>query len=285
MAENLKVDFVVYPKHGRGITADACYTQDGTPKPVVVFVHGFKGFKDWGHFNLLSRYFADQGFVFVKMNFSHNGTTVEDYSDMHDLEAFGQNNFGLELDDLGALIDELHSDNPPLPVQELDLKRLYLVGHSRGGGSIILKAAEEERIKALATWASVSDLDQKWSPDIMQSWQREGVRWIPNTRTGQAMPLYYQLVENYMANEIRFRLPTVVTKVRQPMLILHGDKDETVPVLMAKDLHRRKPNAELHILPGTDHAFGGSHPYTDDTLPEAAQRAADLTIDFFRRHA
>ncbi|QCR22892.1 S9 family peptidase [Pontibacter sp. SGAir0037] len=285
MPEITKVNFVVYPAHGRGFTADASYIPDHTPKPVVVFVHGFKGFKDWGHFNLLSSYFAGQGFVFIKLNFSHNGTSVADCSDMHDLEAFGRNNFCLELDDLGSLLDNLHTGDTPLPLQEINLDRLYLIGHSRGGGSVILKAVEDKRVKAIATWASVSDFDQRWSPEVMEQWEKEGVQWIPNARTGQQMPLYYQIVENYNANKHRLHIPELVKNLRQPMLILHGDVDETVPLLMAHDLKKRKPDAELHILPDTNHSFGGMHPYHESTLPAAAQQAANLTISFFRKHA
>ena len=46
--------------------------------------------------------FADAGFVFVKFNLSHNGTTIEHPIDFVDLEAFGNNNFAKELDDLGV---------------------------------------------------------------------------------------------------------------------------------------------------------------------------------------
>ena len=45
---------------------------------LIVFSHGFKGFKDWGCFNLMSDYFAKKGFTFLKFNFSHNGTTIDD---------------------------------------------------------------------------------------------------------------------------------------------------------------------------------------------------------------
>ncbi|MBF9255428.1 alpha/beta fold hydrolase [Pontibacter sp. 172403-2] len=281
----MKVNFVVYPAHGRPFTADATFAQDGQPKPVVIFTHGFKGFKDWGHFNLLARYFAEQGFVFVKFNFSYNGTTVADDSDVHDLEAFGHNNFSLELDDLEALIDLLHDAQGPLQQQELNLNNLYLIGHSRGGGAVILKAAEDPRIKAVATWAGVSDYDQRWAPEVMAQWQREGVQWVANSRTGQQMPLYYQLAENFEQNKNRLSIPQVLTNMQQPLLILHGEQDETVPLQAAHDLKRHKPDAELHLLPQANHSFGGKHPFEESELPEPARLAADLSIDFFRRHA
>lgn len=281
----MKVDFVVYPEHGRPFTADATYMPDGQPKPIVIFTHGFKGFKDWGHFNLLARYFAERDFVFVKFNFAYNGTTVEDHSDMHDLEAFGNNNFSLELDDLQALIDLLHEANPPIQRQELDLKRIYLIGHSRGGGAILLKAAEEPRVKAVATWAGISDYDQRWTELHMDQWKEQGVQYVLNGRTGQQMPLYYQMVEDFYQNRARLDIPQVIRKVRQPLLILHGEEDETLPVQMAYDLKKWKPDAELHLLPGANHSFGGEHPYPHTELPDAARTAADLSMAFFRKHA
>ena len=186
--------------HGRPFAADATYQPAGQPQPVVVFVHGFKGFKDWGHFGLLARFFAERGFVFIKLNLSHNGVVVGGTGDLEDLEAFGQNNFSLELDDLGQLLDALHTPGAtPLPVASLDLRRIYLVGHSRGGALVLLKAAEDPRVAAVATWAAVADLHPRWPAEVVAQWQREGVLYVPNARTGQQLPLYYQLAENFFA--------------------------------------------------------------------------------------
>jgi len=279
------VDFLLTnPFHSRSFEADAHYLADGQPKPVVVFVHGFKGFKDWGHFNVLADYFGQQGFVFVKLNLSHNGVVPGGIGDLEDMEAFGRNNFSIELDDLGALLDALYQPGAtPLPTAELDLGRLFLIGHSRGGGLVLLKAAEDSRVTALAGWAPMSDYDQRWPAEVMHQWQANGVQYIDNARTGQRMPLYYQLAENFQANRARLDIPVNVrTRLRQPLLILHGDQDETLPLQMAHDLKSWKPDAELAIIPGANHAFGGSHPWQQNTLPEHAQEVADRTISFFK---
>ncbi|UYZ64801.1 alpha/beta hydrolase family protein [Hymenobacter weizhouensis] len=280
------VDFrLTCSRHRRPFMADARFVADGQPKPVVVFVHGFKGFKDWGHFNLLADYFARQGVVFVKLNLSHNGLVVGGTGDLEDLEAFGRNNFSLELDDIGALLDCLHQPGPVgVPAAEMDLSRLALVGHSRGGGLVLLKAAEDPRVRAVATWAAISNVNPGWPEALLQQWQEQGVFYVENSRTKQQLPLYFQIVEDYHQNRLRLDIRhNLRRKLRQPLLLLHGDQDETVPVARAHELHGWRPAAELVILPGVTHNFGGAHPWARPELPTEARQAAEITVEFLRR--
>ena len=272
-------------RHGRSFEADATYRADGRPKPVVVFVHGFKGFKDWGHFPLLADFFAGQGFVFVKLNLSHNGIVVGGNGDLEDLEAFSRNNFSIELDDIGQVIDALFTPGAtPVPAAEMDLSRLFLAGHSRGGGLVLLKAAEDPRVRAVATWAGIADVDQRWPQTMLEEWQRTGVLHVPNLRTGQDLPLHYQIVEDYQANLPRLDIAHNVRRhVRQPLLLVHGDQDETVPLAAAHTLRELKPDAELLLVPGAGHMFGGAHPWPNVELPTTAQHIAEATAAFFKR--
>jgi pimeloyl-ACP methyl ester carboxylesterase len=284
------VEFVLTgTSHGRPFAADATYQADlaaSAARPVVVFVHGFKGFKDWGHFPLFSRFFAEQGFVFIKLNLSHNGVVVGGTGDLENLEAFGNNNFSHELNDLGQLLDALHEPGAtPLPAAALDLSRIYLIGHSRGGGLVLAKAAEDPRVTAVATWAAVATLSPPWPAETLAQWQREGVIHIPNARTGQQLPLYYQIAEDYRAHQPRFDLATLVPQLRQPLLIIHGDLDETVPLSAAETLLARQPDAELFIVPEAGHQFGGRHPWPEAELPPLAQLVAERTAAFFQQHA
>ncbi|GGK77976.1 alpha/beta hydrolase family protein [Rufibacter glacialis] len=276
-----RAHFLLSSPHGRDFAVDARWLADGQAKPVVVFVHGFKGFKDWGHFNLLADYFAHHGFVFVKLNLSHNGVEP-DGSDLTNLEAFGNNNFCIELDDVGTLLDYLKTNPAAIPAQEIDTDYLFLIGHSRGGGLVLLKAAEAPEVTAVATWSAISDIDQRWAPEVMAKWKQDGVQYIANARTGQQMPLYYQLVENFHANRARLDIPKAIEKLQMPLLLVHGEKDETLPVQMAHSLHAANPYAELFLLPEGDHAFGGRHPYDQEHLPDLAKAAADKTIQFFQ---
>jgi len=272
------------PRHGRPFAADATWLPTGRPQPVLVFVHGFKGFKDWGHFPRLARFFAERGFVFIKLNLSHNGLVVGGNGDLEDLEAFGQNNFSIELDDLGQLLDALHvPDATPLPAAALDLRRLYLVGHSRGGSLALLKAAEDPRVAAVATWAAVADLGRYFPETVLADWQRTGVLHVPNARTGQQMPLYHQLVEDYNQHRARLDLPARLPGLRQPLLLVHGDQDKTVPLAALHQLAAARPDAAVLVVPGATHMLGGAHPWAAAELPEHARLVAERTAAFFVR--
>ena len=48
---------------------DIFFENDKAQKPVVIYVHGFNGFKDCGNFDLIAAKFAAAGYVLVKFNF------------------------------------------------------------------------------------------------------------------------------------------------------------------------------------------------------------------------
>jgi uncharacterized protein len=181
------------------------------------------------------------------------------------------------------VLDHLTADPKEIPAQEINASFLFMIGHSRGGGLVVLKTAEDERITGLSTWAAISDIDQRWSQEVMEAWQKTGVQYILNGRTGQQMPLYYQLAENFMANRARLNILKAAEKIQAPWLIIHGEQDETLPVQMAHELHACNPFAELFLIPEGDHSFGGRHPFEDSELPAFTQAAAQKTITFFRQ--
>ncbi|MCB0564914.1 MAG: alpha/beta fold hydrolase [Phaeodactylibacter sp.] len=269
---------------GRPFLLDVYYQKDGRAKPVVIFAHGFKGFKDWGHWQLIARKFAESGFVFIKFNFSHNGTTLAKPMDFEDLEAFGHNNYSKELADLEAVMQWLKNGSNEMPPTEASLQNIFLIGHSRGGAICAVKAAQDARIKALITWAAVSHLDYAWQDaKLMEDWEKRGVYHVLNGRTGQRMPIYYQMYRDFVAHKEAFDVGQAVRKMKKPLLIIHGDEDPSVPVEAARKLHSWNADSKLHIITGANHVFGGSHPFPTDTLPEHAKELAESSIEFLKK--
>jgi len=269
-------------KHGRAFLIDVRYVMNNKPKPLILFVHGFKGFKDWGPFNMMADYFANAGFVFVKMNFSHNGTTIDEPLDFADLQAFGNNNFSIEQDDIQTVLDQLMAGHH-IAASEVNLAETFLIGHSRGGAAAILKASSESRVKKLATLAAMDNLASRYPEEIMTSWKKEGVYSIYNARTKQDMPLYYQIVENYEENKNRLDVKLAVEKMGKPFLALHGTADETLPLSMLHEIKQWNDDVETMEMPDVNHTFGGVHPYTNDFLPGDLKSAVDHIIQFFKR--
>lgn len=259
---------------------DVCYKQTHEAKPAVIFVHGFKGFKDWGHFDLLAKSFAQQGFVFLKFNFSHNGTTPENPLEFGDLDAFGNNNYIIELNDLEKVIDWALTD--PSIAQEVDKEAVYLLGHSRGGGISILKAAEDPRVKKLVTWASVSDFLNRNKKLTIDTWHEKGVVYTFNARTKQQMPLYLQFYESLLAHKERLNIAKAAKGLNIPFLIVHGTQDEAVDLKDAEELHRACKHSELLVVGGAGHTFGVKHPFEELSFPEHAQFAIERSIAFFK---
>ncbi|MBI1289224.1 MAG: alpha/beta fold hydrolase [Flavobacteriales bacterium] len=249
-----------------------------TNQPVVIFVHGFKGFKDWGHFPKVGEELAKAGFAFVSFNFTHDGTTIDQPTDFADLEAFGNNNYHKELFDTEQVINGI-SDGSLFPDAPIERNLIFLFGHSRGGGISVVKASEDDRVKGLATWNSVGDM--KRTQADLEVWMREGVVYIPNARTNQQMPMYYQFVEDFFAQQERYDLEMACSKIQVPTLFIHGTDDQTVPYEYAEKLNEWTTNSKLKLIENGNHTFGGKHPFAEVELPNDTKIALDATIQHF----
>ncbi len=269
----------------RFIMLDVLCNENGQKKPLVIFCHGFKGYKDWGHFNLIAETIANAGFVVCKFNFSYNGGTEEEVIDFPDLEAFGHNNISTELNDLGLVIDAWQNSGSFIDDSEVDREQLAIIGHSRGGGVCILKAAEDKRVKQLVSLAAISEIRRMFlDEDFLQKWKTDGVVYIQNGRTKQQMPMYYQYYEDYVQHQERLDIHQAASKIDIPWLIVHGTSDGAVPYASAEKLHSLSYASELMTIEEGDHTFGGRQPWNAENLPEKAQVVIERSIDFLKHH-
>lgn len=272
-------NIIIDGKHKKPILTDVFYKETHQPKKVVVFCHGYKGFKDWGAWNVMAKAFADADFFFIKFNFSHNGGTVEQPIDFPDLEAFGNNNYTKELDDLKSVIDWIFTADEFQ--NEINLNDISLIGHSRGGGIVLLKANEDSRIKKVITLAAVSDFGKRSSTTgDLEQWKKDGVKYVMNGRTKQQMPHYIQFYEDFKANEKRLHIETAVKNLQVPQLIIHGNQDTSVKIDEAKNLKNWNPTAEFEIIKNADHVFNTSHPWKKDELSNELQEVVTKSIYF-----
>ncbi len=266
-------------KHNKPILADIFYIKNDLPKDIIIFCHGYKGYKDWGAWNLVAESFAKQGYFFIKMNFSHNGGTKEQPIDFPDLEAFGQNNFTKELDDLDSVISWI--SNTETYKNEINKQQITLIGHSRGGGIVLLKSASDKRVSRVITWAGVSDFASRFPiGEQLEVWRENGVAFITNGRTNQQMPHYFQFYTNFKEFESSLTIKIAVEKLTIPYLIVHGAMDETVLLTEAELLKSWNPKTQLSVILDANHTFGSMQPWTSSSLPDHLSQVLQQSSSF-----
>jgi pimeloyl-ACP methyl ester carboxylesterase len=274
----IRQSFTIKGSEGKPILMDLSFNTGEEENPMVIFVHGFKGFKDWGAYDLVAEYFVKQGFRFLKFNFSHNGTTPESPTEFADLGAFGDNTFTKEFTDMGLVISFVKSGN-----EFHAPDRLSLIGHSRGGGTCIIQTAKDQRINKLVTWAAIADFRSLWKKEDEIEWQKKGVIFNFNTRTKQYTPLKIDLLHDLEKHSKSYDILLAAARINKPWLIIHGDKDENVLLSQAIRLKESSSNAELFIVPYANHVFGASHPFTKEELPLELQLTCEKSVEFLRK--
>ena len=281
---NEKLDLVFHGADKRPSLYDVIYPKNGAKLPLLIFCHGFKGFKDWGHFPILCRTLANSGRVVVPFNFSHNGVGLQNKFDFTDLEAFAKNNYLRELEDISRLLDHLEVEEDR--AAHRDFNDISIIGHSRGGSMALLAGTNDPRIKRMITLAAVSDLFSRLAEDEqLIDWEEKGVRYILNGRTKQQMPMNFQFVRSLRNHKDSLNLRTKLINSSKPILILHGEQDQTVDVSQSYELKEWCMNGEHQEIAGANHTFGGTHPYPKEQLPETSEKALKAIIDFLERHA
>lgn len=272
-----KTNFIIENKGKLPIVGDLTY-KDLNSKKLVIFCHGYKGFKDWGCWNLVAEKFADNGFKFLKFNFSHNGGTVENQIDFPDLEAFSKNNYSIEVNDIKRIIDYLSKNKKA----EFSFTNKYIIGHSRGGGIAVI-SGDKFNLDKIITWASVSDFSNRF-PDNeeIKSWKNNGVRFVENKRTNQMMPHLYQFYEDFLNNKKSLDIRASIERFKGDVLICHGSLDMAVDIKNANDLVNWANNPTFFKV-RTNHTFGSRHPWKMTKLPDELNELCSITLSFLNK--
>ncbi len=260
------------------IQMDVRYREDAKDAPVIIVLHGFKGFKDWGFFPDLSEHLAEAGYVIITPNLSRNGIGF-DFNTFQNLEKFAENTHSHELEDLKTIINNIKDETIARKVADPD--RIGLLGHSRGGGLTILAAAElGDTISTTVTWASVSTFF-RYSDDQKNQWEKNGFIEIENSRTKQMMRMNKSFWDDLNKNKSRFDILKSCSQLENPVLFIHGKDDTSVPFNESEQLHDACGSyvKRLELIDEADHTFGIKHPMEKKTDQYSA--ACEMTEIWF----
>lgn len=280
-------DFVIDGPHQKKIVGDYRFTNESGK--IIVFCHGFKGFKDWGHFNLIADEFARLGYRVLKFNFSFNGGTVEQPIDFPDLKSFAKNTYLKEVQDLDFIVNYLSNNS----WEDQELKNHFtnfpatdinLVGHSRGGGVCAVVGGSNAKVNKVIAWAGVTDfLERLNDEDELKKWENDEYILVMNSRTNQFMPMNYEFVTSLLENKEALDIYAAVERKKDKVCWIHGTDDKVVLFEDAEFLKEDVPSLTLFPIQNGSHTFGGSHPYKQEVLPEQTKQAIEFTNSFLEK--
>ncbi len=247
--------------------------------PVVICIHGFKGFKDWGFWPEVARRLCDSGYGVLRFNLSHSGIGA-DSEVLSEIGLFESGTYTREVEDLREVLARLEERRLPRS-EELDPSHVGLLAHSRGSVSALAAAAAGDPVRSVVLWNPVSSV-LWWDEETRRRWREAGFWETVNSRTGQVFRMKPALLDD--AEQNRDRLHPVVNagRLRVPVLAVVAAQDETVPSAAG----RRIASAggalgSVHEIAATGHTFGAAHPFPGTT--PALEEAIRVTREQFDR--
>jgi pimeloyl-ACP methyl ester carboxylesterase len=259
------------------LNGDIHNVPNGIPKKgQIVFAHGYKGFKDWGAWAIMGDLFAEEGWEFVRFNFSHNGHVLPDLNECSDEIAWSKNTYSKEKSDLEEIL--LRASN-----SSERSEKLIVLGHSRGGGVAALAAANSN-VDGVVLLSSVCDFASRFpSGEALEKWRNTDRLEVLNGRTLQILSHSFSFYEDFELNSETLNIERAVRSLDIPLLVVHGDSDQAVSDAEGKKLVNWATKGQFESIPDAGHTFGTSHPWTDNNLPQQAQAAVDFIKSFINQ--
>lgn len=148
------------------------------------------------------------------------------------------------LDDVRAAVDHLTSG----AVRDVDPTRLIAIGHSLGGWAAVLAACEDLRLRGVGVYGMIPD--PRWYEDSEELIESDCVPWLDGITARDFKHEYASLDDRHSP------IDRVHELAPRPLLVVHGAKDEGVPIADAEAFFRRAAEPKsLAVHPEADHDF------------------------------
>jgi uncharacterized protein len=256
---------------------------EAQPRGVIIIAHGFKGYKDYGMFPPIAAHAAAHRYIAHRFNFSHSGMTNNlDTFERPDL--FERDTWNKQVHDLRTVIEhtaqgELEGDNLPL----------ILLGHSRGGTTVLLTAARFADDSTFPQPAGIITIAAPNGCNFLSEAEQHtllerGYLDSPSSRTGQMLRIGNAFLQEQLDDPQNHDVLALVPRIRCPLLIVHGENDPTVPASCAASIANAATiPTTVHIIPGpgADHVLNTPNPMPLNAAPSPQLAAAlNAMIDF-----
>jgi hypothetical protein len=206
--------------------------------PAVILCHGFTTSKDSATSTKLEEILNQKIIATFRFDFFGHGESEG---------AFSKITISEGVDDILQAIDYLKA---------LGYSKIGLFGSSFGGICAIMAASKTKDLYLLTLKSPVSnykerDLEIK-SKEELAEWRKQGYRSYIDGK-GKKHKLNHSFFRDYNNNDGY----KAAEKINIPTLIVHGNKDESVPVKQSVKLNEILWKGTLEIIPGANHHYSG----------------------------
>ncbi len=274
--------FEILNEMGDLIKGDLRLPQMAKSNPLIIFSHGFKGFRNWSFIPYVCERFAKSGYAVINLDYSLNGI-ADDVRQVYDDSVFRRNKVSVEVNDLSNLISLI--ENKSFNIKDLYSNwngEIYLAGHSLGGAISILAAGKYSAVKKISLWASISKLDRN-TPRQKEIWKERGYNDISIASTGQKLHIDYSYIEDKDQSFPEGAIIKAMENLNIPVQIIQPGTDLSVKMQEALELKSTESNIrkrELIVIEKTGHTFNCRHPFAEEPS-EAIKRTIEVTLSFF----
>lgn len=227
---------------------------------LAIIVNGLNGFSSYGMFPQIQKELQVAGVSSIAINFSHGGVREND-DIFTEIELYEKNSMRLEVLDILSVVNSLNEIN-------VEYKELYLISHSLGSIPTAFAGFElynnKINLKGIVFISPSMNLDF-WGSENMDKWEKDGFLNYYIKRTNQTLKLGKEFLEETKHSTTTWNIEIPISKTPVKYLIIHGDKDESIPIEEAHIVSEwvKKYNYEctLMIIENANHNYNITHPF------------------------
>lgn len=233
-----KIEF----KNGRGLTLRGFIHVPKKYETAILFLHGFPGSCQGFTATRLLQAAVKTNYLLMVFSLSHTPPSDGKFEDKL---------MSKEVEDIKYAIDFLEKN--------YRFKQLVLAGISTGAIDASLYAHRDKRIDKLILMGAESDTKHSAHYDFTDEqvhdfWAKGHIIYNRPEHWVHQQKLKKAFYDEFFTLDI----PKAMRKYKKPLLIIHGENDEAVPLKEAQELFKlANKHKKLVIIGGADHRFSG----------------------------